>query len=52
MYLVMRFLFLILFHHEIGFVANIRYYASDVLADAFVGTILNLSSHDPRCFTD
>jgi hypothetical protein len=39
----MRFLFLILFHREIGFVADIRYYASDVWADAFVGTIQNPS---------
>jgi hypothetical protein len=39
MCLVVRFLFLILFHQETSFVADIRYYASDVLGNAFVGTI-------------
>jgi hypothetical protein len=48
----MRFLFLILFRHEISFVADIRYYASDVLADAFVRTNHNPSRYVPHCFSD
>jgi hypothetical protein len=48
----MRFLFLILFHREIGFVADIRYYASDVLADGFIGTIRNPSQYISHCFTN
>jgi hypothetical protein len=46
---VMRFLFLILFRHEIGFIAEIQYYASDVLANALVGTIRSPNRYVPHC---
>jgi hypothetical protein len=48
----MRFLFLILSHREIGFIADAQYHASDILADVPVGTIRNPSRYVPHCFTD
>jgi hypothetical protein len=52
MCLAMRLLFLILLHFEIGFTADAWCYASDVLADAFFGTIQNPRQYVFRCFTD
>jgi hypothetical protein len=48
----MMFLFLILFHLEIGIIADVWIYVSGTLVDALFGTLRNLSRCVPCCFTN